>query len=507
MTMATVSIFTGKEMRSLTVPAGLSLSEALREGGHAPDMPCGGKGRCRKCRVLAQGALSAPTREEQQALSPRELEQGFRLACCAQVLGDVQVRSAAAGEVSQICTDGVGRPFVPDPAFSALGAAVDIGTTTLAAQLYSPDGTLLATAAAPNPQRTFGADVITRIGRAMAGDGPVLAGCVRQAIRGLLDRMCSQAGRSCGQIDGLVITGNTAMLHLLTGEDPSPLAAAPFQAREFFGRCLSAQELDLPCAPGAEVYLPRCMSAFVGADITTALLASGICQGTDTALLADIGTNGEIALWHQGILRCCSTAAGPAFEGANLSQGMQGAPGAIDHAWVQEDALVLHTIGDLPAVGICGSGVADVLAGLLQLRKLDETGFLEDGEDCALTPQVSFTQKDVRQVQLAKSAIRAGMETLLSHASLTPEAVSSLAIAGGFGSYLSLDSAAAIGLIPPVLSSRALVLGNAALSGAAMVLQRRSFREECQALAQSAQTVELSTDPVFMDLYIEHMLF
>ena len=249
------------------------------------------------------------------------------------------------------------------------------------------------------------------------------------------------------------------------------------------------------------------MSAFVGAEITTALLASGICQGTDTALLADIGTNGEIALWHQGILRCCSTAAGPAFEGANLSQGMQGAPGAIDHAWVQEDALALHTIGDLPAVGICGSGVADVLAGLLQLGKLDETGFLEDGEDCALTPQVSFTQKDVRQVQLAKSAIRAGMETLLSHASLTPEAVSSLAIAGGFGSYLSLDSAAAIGLIPPVLSSRALVLGNAALSGAAMVLQRRSFREECQALAQSAQTVELSTDPVFMDLYIEHMLF
>ena len=505
--MANVRILTGNEDLTLTVPVGQRLSDLLQECGHSPDMPCGGKGLCRKCRVLARGELSQPTAEERQALSPQELSQGIRLACCTQVLGDVEVRPGASRAVSQICTDGATRAFAPEPAFSTLGAAVDLGTTTLAAQLYAPSGNLLATAAAPNPQRSFGADVISRVGRAMAGDGPILAGCIRQAIRGLLRRMCEAAGRSCEEIDGLVLTGNTAMLHLLTGEDPSPLAAAPFAAKELFGHSLAARDLDLPCASEAEVYLPRCISAFVGADITTALLSSGICQSSDTALLADIGTNGEIALWHQGALLCCSTAAGPAFEGASLSCGMQGAAGAIDHAWVQDGALVLHTIGDAPAAGICGSGVADVLAGLLQLGQLDSTGLLQQGSAYPLTAQVSFTQKDVRQVQLAKGAIRAGMETLLSHAGLKPEEVSTLAIAGGFGSYLSLDSAAAIGLIPPVLAPQALALGNAALSGAAMVLCRRSFREECLGLARGAQTLELATDPVFQELYLQYMHF
>ena len=181
--MANVRILTGNEDLTLTVPVGQRLSDLLQECGHSPDMPCGGKGLCRKCRVLARGELSQPTAEERQALSPQELSQGIRLACCTQVLGDVEVRPGASRAVSQICTDGATRAFAPEPAFSTLGAAVDLGTTTLAAQLYAPSGNLLATAAAPNPQRSFGADVISRVGRAMAGDGPILAGCIRQAIR------------------------------------------------------------------------------------------------------------------------------------------------------------------------------------------------------------------------------------------------------------------------------------------------------------------------------------
>lgn len=503
--MAQLKLVSGSAIQYRTVSAGTRLSEALRLRGEPLELPCGGNGRCGKCRVTAWGQLSAPSPEERTCLSQEEMARGVRLACCTVVLGDAEVRLPHAEGAGQIQVSGVEQTVDGTPMFTILGAAVDVGTTTLAARLFDRNGQLAA-AASSNPQRAFGADVINRIGRAMEGDGPALAQAVRRAIGGLLKEMCARAGRSAAEIDGLVITGNTTMLHLLTGEDPSPLAAAPFEARELFGRTVPAESLDLPCGPAAQVYLPRCMSAFVGADITTALLASGICRKPDCAMLLDVGTNGEIALWHQGTLLCCSTAAGPAFEGANLSQGMQGAPGAIDHAWLENGVLRLHTIGGVPARGICGSGVADVLACLLCAGQLDESGYL-DGDAVSLTETVSLTQQDVRQVQLAKSAVRAGMETLLRRAGVRPENLTQLAVAGGFGSYLSLDSAGAIGLIPPELTPRSRVLGNAALSGAAMLLRSVQLRPECEALANSAKTVELSADPDFTALYIDHMMF
>ena len=504
--MARLTIWADGRALPVEVEAGELLSDALLRSGHRPDMPCGGRGRCRKCRVQASGALSPLSAAELDALSPAEREAGVRLACCTRILGDARVTAAGDGAVTQICTRGEARAVERlDPMFAALGAAVDIGTTTLAAQLYDRDG-LLATAAAPNPQRSFGADVISRIGRSMEGDGPALANCVRQAIAGLLRTLCGQAGRRSEEIDALVLTGNTAMLHLLCGLDVSPLAAAPFQAEERFGRYLPAAELDLPCAPGALAYLPRCMSAFVGADITTALLASGICNRPDTALLIDIGTNGEMALWHGGALRCCSTAAGPAFEGAGLSCGMQGAPGAVDHVTVENGGVRLHVLGETAPRGICGSGIVDALAAMKELEAMDETGCLDEDE-FPLADGVCITQKDVRMVQLAKSAVCAGAKALLHHAGLAAEGVQCLAIAGGFGSYLDLHRAASIGLYPAELEHRAVVLGNAALSGAAMILQNRAFAARTEALANSAHTLDLSTDPVFMDEYVECMEF
>ena len=505
--MAQLTIRTPTGDMTFPVPEGALLSSLLLERGHAPDMPCGGKGRCRKCRVWASGALSRPSSSEAGALTPRELAEGVRLACCARVLGDVCVRLPAGSAVSQICVQGTEQAFSPDPMFSRLGAVVDIGTTTLAAQLYDRQR-LLASTSAPNPQRAFGADVISRVGRSVEGGREALARCVRQGVSALLEELCQAAGQGLRDIDGMVITGNTAMLHLLAAEDISPLAAAPFAVRERFGRALPALALDLPCPEDTPVYLPRCISAFVGGDITTALIASGLCRGSDTALLADIGTNGEIALWHKGALTCCSTAAGPAFEGAALSQGMQGAPGAIDHAWVENGGIAVHTIGDAAPAGICGSGVADVAACLLMLGKLDETGLLAgDADQWPLAQGVAFTQLDVRQVQLAKSAVRAGMETLLHRAGLLAADVARLAIAGGFGSYLSLDSAATIGLLPPELVSRCDVLGTAALSGAAMLLRSRPLQEESRRMADSAAAVELATDPFFAEQYIQQMLF
>ncbi len=487
----------------LSLPKGALLSEALIGAGHPADMPCGGKGRCGKCRVWASGHLSAPDANELAVLTEDELRRGIRLACCCFCLGDAQVRPAWQDSVSQICASGIPEGPAELPMFQRLGAAIDIGTTTLAARLYDARG-LLAEAAAPNPQRIYGADVISRIGSAMAGQGAALAKCIREALSGLLSRMC--ACRDTTKIDGLVITGNTAMLHLLTGEDPSPLAAAPFEAKALFGKTLPASLLELPCAPDAQVYLPRCVSAFVGGDITTALLASGICREIETCVLMDIGTNGEIALWHNGKLLCCSTAAGPAFEGAGLSQGMQGAPGAIDHAWVKDGILKLHTIGEQPAVGVCGSGALDVTAALLRLDALDETGFLTD-DAYPLCQGVFFTQRDIRQIQLAKSAIRAGLETLLHHAGVEKEGLSQLAVAGGFGSFMDLGSAAAIGLLPPESVKYCRVLGNAALAGASMILRNSPLAEESAALAKSASTADLASDPYFMEQYVEQMMF
>ena len=328
---------------------------------------------------------------------------------------------------------------------------------------------------------------------------------MRAGVRALVLEMAASAHISAEAVDALVITGNTAMLYLLTQTDPDCLSHAPFAASRLFGETLAAGELGLPC-PHAQVYLPRCMSAFVGADITTALLASGICSKPDPRMLVDIGTNGEIALWHRGQLSCCSTAAGPAFEGAGLSMGMAGKTGAVDHVRVQDGALQAHVIGGGAPKGICGSGVIDSLACLLELEQLDETGLLEQ-DPAPVAPPVCLTQKDVRMVQLAKSAICAGLRTLLRVEGLCGADAAELAVAGGFGSYLDVDSAGRIGLLPEELVPRVRVLGNAALSGAAMLLLNRGFIPHSEALAAGARTVDLSTSAEFMNAYTEGMFF
>lgn len=503
--MATVYLHTAGGVRQLWAEEGVLLSQVLSDPGYAPDMPCGGVGRCGKCRVRAEGALSAHSGEEEKCLSEEDRRQGIRLACCTCVLGDAHVWLISDVVSGQICVTGIQQQVLQDAMFTKIGAAIDIGTTTLAAQLYDDSG-LIATASAHNPQRIYGADVISRVEKALKGEAAALQNCICQGIGQLLTDLCRQAGRTLQELDGIVITGNTAMLCLFTGQDVSALAAAPFSISEYFGKTVCASALGLPCLPDTPVYLPRCISAFVGADITTALMASGICEKGKTALLADIGTNGELALWHDGMLSCCSTAAGPAFEGANLSCGMQGVDGAVDHVWVEQDALAYHTIGDSPARGICGSGVADLLACLLQLQQLDSSGFLEEGE-VSLGDACVFDQGDVRQVQLAKSAVRSGMEALLHHKGISYQQVDEVSIAGGFGSYLSLESAAAIGLIPPELRVRCKSIGNAALSGASMLLRNKRLQAQSAELAAAARTVDLASDLFFMEQYVEQMMF
>ncbi|MDD6175157.1 MAG: ASKHA domain-containing protein [Firmicutes bacterium] len=489
--------------RTAEAESGSLLSELILPQNEF-DMPCAGRGRCGKCRVKASGALSELSDAERRHLSADEIRSGIRLACCTRVEGDCSVTLERA-QASQICSSGEMPDFSLNPVFSQCGAAVDIGTTTLSARLYRTDGALLAESCAKNPQGHWGADVISRIEAALHGELTALSESIRRAVDRLLEEMIRQAGIAADAVDRLVITGNTAMLYLFCGISPDDLSCAPFEAHHLFGELFPAQRFGLSCA-AAKVYLPRCMSAFVGADITTALLASDICSHEATRLLIDIGTNGEAALWHKGKLLCCSTAAGPAFEGAGLSMGMLGMVGAVDHAALQNGQIRAHVIGEAEPRGICGSGVIDALACFLEQGILDESGLLDD-DPTPVAGSVSMTQKDVRMIQLAKSAICAGLRTMMQLSGVDSGDVAELAVAGGFGSYIDLANAGRIGLIPPELVPRARVLGNAALNGASMLLLNRSFLPVSERLAAAAETVNLSTSPEFLEEYTNGMFF
>lgn len=522
---------------------------SLLKKSHGVEMPCGGRHACGKCMVYAEGSFAAPSETEQKLLGAERLAQGIRLACFLEAVPDGRIdalRQEADGDET-IC---VSTPSAPPVAHAAgmspaqpserasaaqpsertstapsaeaargarlyrhLGAAVDIGTTTIAAVLYR-EGRAVGTMGAWNPQSVFGADVISRMEASLEGEADRLASLVREAVSGLLAELAERAGESAEVIETVIITGNTSMLYFLTKRNPRCLSRAPFEADELFGWWTIGEALDLSCRK-ADVYLPRCMSAFVGADITTAILGSGLTEtdcipGADgnPRLMVDVGTNGEIVLFHKERLICCATAAGPAFEGAGLSCGMRGVAGAIDHVNWENGTWKVHVIGDRDASaaeGICGSGVIDGVAGLLESGLLEDTGYLE--EDVCFAGNVGLTAEDIREVQLAKGAIRAGMETLLAEEKIDAAGLEGLYVAGGFGSYMSAKSAERIGLFPKIDLSRIKICGNAALAGAVKILHDRRMEKEATALAERAKTINLGTSAKFQEFYMEYMMF
>lgn len=477
------------------------------------DMPCGGRHACGKCMVYAQGDFPEPSETERSLLGEAKLKQGIRLACFLEAVPEGSIRALRERKENDgtICLAAEGgtenrngtQTEASRRIYRRLGAAVDIGTTTIAASLHR-DGLSAGVAGAWNPQSILGADVISRIEASLEGEGGKLAQLVRDAVSRLLESLCAQAGEQTEKIETVVITGNTAMLYLLTEKNPRCLSHAPFEADELFGTWTLGQELGL-CCRAADIYLPRCISAFVGADITAALLGTGICRADRDSMLVDVGTNGEIVLFRKNRLICCSTAAGPAFEGSGLSCGMRSVDGAIDHVRWADGKWDVHVIGGGNAAGICGSGVIDGVAALLDSGFLDDTGYLE--EDVFFAGNAGLSAGDIRQVQLAKSAVRAGMETMLLKAGIGCGDLARLYVAGGFGSYMSIESAERIGLFPKIDPRRIRICGNAALKGAECILHRRECEKEASELAQRAESVNLGSSAEFQDFYMEHMMF
>ena len=480
------------------IAAGTRLSDVLSRAPH----PCGGKGICGKCRVRATGALSPLSREEERHLTPFEIADGMRLSCCTIVEGDCRV-TVDADSVMAVVTDGKSSARAVSPTFAAYGVAVDVGTTTIAARLYDTTGRLLAQVGCANPQTAFGADVLSRVQK--VGEGHDLTTPLQTAVNGLLSDLAGEAGIVPAAIDGVVITGNTAMLCFLTATDPNSLAHAPFALPRSFNETLPAASVGLTAlAPNRPVYLPPCASAFIGADALCATLA---CDMDDerTTLLADMGTNGEMVLCHNHTFYACSTAAGPAFEGVGISCGVPAIEGAIDEVALVNGRMTPHTIGGGKPIGICGSGLVDAAACLLATEEMDVSGFIHTPS--TLCDGITLTQEDIRALQQAKAAVSAGLQTLLHHADLTADAVEALYTAGGFGSRLNGRNAAAIGLLPRELSVRIQPVGNAALDGASRLLLDVHARAQIAMIADNIRVVELATDPYFADLFIKNMSF
>ena len=485
--MSTLKLLSNNQIQEISFTPPALLSTVLEQAGLAYAHPCGGRGTCGKCAVNISGAL-AP-------LTDAEVRAGTRLSCQTVLTGDATLTQEISSDMQIEGSSAVVSTSASDSkAQRRPAAAIDIGTTTVVVQVYDlSDSTLLGSAADLNPQGSVAADVMGRINAALSGKSELLR---RQITDKLSELLHQAAGEYFEQLERMVVTGNTTMLYLLTGRNPSSLATAPFEADELF----DTEDTLL----GIPTYYPPCISAFVGADITCALLHSGICQGEQTALLCDIGTNGELALWHNGHLTVTSTAAGPVFEGAGIRQGMLGKGGAIERVTVENGAIVCQTIGDLPARGICGSGLIDAVTAGLELELIDETGFLDE-DPLPLANDIALYGQDVRNLQLAKSAIASGIGALLTQAGLT--GVELCHIAGGFGKHLNLTNARRIGLLPDALPENTEIIGNAALAGAVALLLQPELASPLRSLVAKAEHIELGGDAVFNELYIDNMYF
>jgi uncharacterized 2Fe-2S/4Fe-4S cluster protein (DUF4445 family) len=458
-----------------------TLADQLFEAG--VEFPCGGESACGGCKVRVLEGEVPVTPAMRDALSEQEIRQGWRLACCATAAARVVV------EVEQwslrVLTDEARVPIEPRP---GLGAVIDLGTTTLVVQVVDlATGSVLRVETALNPQARYGADVMSRLQYDLRQPGE-LGRVIRQALGSML---------GVDPLREVLLAGNTAMHHLFCGLDVEPLTHAPFVSPTL-GTCrFSDGELGWP---GPAVFLP-CLGGFVGSDLLAGIVATGLDERERPCALFDIGTNGEVVVGSaQGIV-CASTAAGPAFEGGRIGAGMRAGTGAIDSVHVRDGGLECHVIGGGAARGVCGSGLVDAAACGVELGLIRANGRLTSADKrLPLAGGIALAQSDIRELQLAKGAMAAGLRMLAGGG------VEKLHLAGAFGNYIRQGSARAIGLLPEDLPVEP--VGNSALRGVrALLLAPSSRQARLQKIAALVRHIELASDPDFQYLFGEMMAF
>ena len=487
----------------LTASRGTSLRDLLFAQG--VEFPCGGQGRCRGCRIRVLDGTVEVNAAQRERLSADELASGWRLACQCSLESDltIELRQWDAA----ILVDDTPFAFAPREGF---GVAVDLGTTTLAAQLLDlSTARVLAVATALNSQARFGADVMSRVNFALEDGGQdQLCDLIRLQIGGLITQLVYAARVPEAEIRDVVLVGNTVMHHLFCGLDVEPLSRYPFESEH-----LGLQTLDTdgwgwkPKARPRVRFLP-CLGGFVGSDILAGILATRLGERDDLNALVDLGTNGEIVIGNRERLLCASTAAGPAFEGARISMGMRASTGAISEVRVMGQEIECRVLGHVPPQGLCGSGLVDAVAAGLELGRIQPSGRFANGTGVwELSPPVVLTQSDIRELQLAKGAIAAGIRTLLDQLDAASSDLKKVYLAGAFGNYINRASAERIGLIgfPP---DKVEAAGNTALLGAKLALFRPDGDDGTFAgLRSRIRHVALNADAGFQEVFVEEMSF
>jgi uncharacterized 2Fe-2S/4Fe-4S cluster protein (DUF4445 family) len=473
------------------VTRGASLASALPELG--VEFPCGGTALCGSCRVrVLEGSLPI-TGPDRSFFSANELADGWRLAC--QALAEKPLILECGQWRMDILTD---NSSLSGAGKRGLGIAIDLGTTTIAAQMIDlARGSVLGVETALNPQASFGSDVMSRILAALQGAD--LTTVVRLALRQMIVKL---AGGREEEIVEVVLVGNTVMHHLFCGLDIEPLSYTPFHSAHLEAQCFRPQELGWPLPAKCAIRFERCLGGFVGSDILAGILAAGISRGEDLLALVDLGTNGEIAIGNREGIVCASTAAGPAFEAGAIRMGMRATTSAISRVWLDHGEMRATVIGDVEARGICGSGLVDAVAAGLKSGAILPSGRVANGtKQFPVKGPVILYQADIRELQLAKAAIASGFRLLLKHLGADAGSLRNIFLAGAFGNYVQAESAIAIGLLEAPIE-RIHASGNTALHGAKILLLSAGV----PALPK-IEHVSLAADPGFQDEFADCIAF
>lgn len=521
---------TGKEIQCQT---GTNLLESLLDAGVFVDNPCSGKGTCGKCRVkIVTGEVSPMCETEEKLLKQEEIETGIRLSCMTEVMDSVEIELLHKERKHEVLTTGYVPKFHRDSFATGYGVAIDIGTTTVVAVLIDlQTGEELAEASMINAQKQYGLDVLTRI--SYEYEHPEsgirkLQEAIVNAINGMIEDVCLEAGIDQTQIKEMDVSANCTMMHMLLGVDARSIGKSPYNPVFLDAKSLLAKEIGIRAGEDTVLYCLPQVSAYIGADIVAGTYVCQLEKKAGNVLFIDIGTNGEIVLASKGRLLCCSCAAGPALEGMNISSGMRAAEGAIEDVKITPDGVNITTIGEMRPAGICGSGILAVVKELLRTGLVKKTGaFIKkdqlDEEDYRFellrlngkgrefvlhkNPELLVTQGDVRQVQLAKGAILSGFMALLGKAGISMEDLDKVMIAGQFGAHLPAESLVGTGILPEAVKDKLVYVGNSSKTGAYMTLLSDKAKKEVEEQAKKMEYMELAETENYERIFVECMIF
>ena len=518
-----------KETRFEFTPP-LSIYEIMVKTGISGDSFCGGNHNCGRCYVWVKGGTGDLLEDEKSLIKrikdssegPDDKACELRLACFCVLTDDAVVYYAAADDGFELL-EADATPAKHPAGEIEFAAAIDIGTTTVELALFEAvSQKRVFYKREANTQRMYGADVLSRIEWSNRNGKELQHHRIIEQTEKMLDEAARKLAVKSENIKSVVVTGNTTMLHFFENLDPKGIGVSPFLPECLFGITKPARSAYRMLAEDAWLYLPPCVGPYIGADISCGILAAELDRPGRIALLVDVGTNGEIALFDGSDIYCCSTAAGPAFEGGEIAMGMVAAAGAVDKVWYKDGEINYSVINGGSASGVCGTGIISAVSALIEAGLVDSSGRITAGEGrledlvfetggqkavYIAAGAVYMTQQDIRNIQLAKAAVAAGIEALLYKTGITVCQVDSLYLCGGFGSGIQTDSAAAIGLLPRELADKTIVMGNSALAGAAMLLFSAENKKRIEKIVKQSEELSLSADAYFMERYVENMSF